>query len=74
MLLRKDFGKLALYSTGQKEYGKLGLGKINSNAMSFNEILHLKGKKIRKIATYHNHTLAVGKNGQVYSWGKGLNG
>lgn len=62
-----------VYSMGSNIDGKLGVGQQtlkHSNVPCLVE--NLQG--IVKVACGSGHTLAMGEQGQVYSWGQGLYG
>ena len=58
---------------GNNQDGKLGVGQMHMRSSNVPCLVeNLSG--ILKVACGSSHTLAVGQNGQVYSWGLGFSG
>jgi alpha-tubulin suppressor-like RCC1 family protein len=65
-------GKLLSWGTGK--YGELGQGKYRPFSPYPQVIPKLEFVTIVKISAGANHVLAVSKDGQLFSWGKGKSG
>jgi alpha-tubulin suppressor-like RCC1 family protein len=68
LALAKD-GKV--YATGDNRFGQLSLGDEN-NRDRFTEVTSLNGKNIVAIAAGYNHSLALAKDGKVYTAGNNV--
>lgn len=63
----KEDGKL--YAWGLNNYGQLGIGDYK-NTGTMKEVQVIDGSQVVNIVGGENHTIALTKNGDVYSWGK----
>jgi alpha-tubulin suppressor-like RCC1 family protein len=66
-----------VYSWGSNTYGILGNGSTNNSNVPVevvDNLLNEDGNKIIKINAGFSHSLALGENGKVYSWGYNNNG
>ena len=59
-----------VFSSGYSKYGRIGHGDENDLSKFF-EIKELKHKKVIDVKCGHTHSLAVTRNGEIYTWGKG---
>lgn len=59
-----------LYSLGEGSYGELGIGKELYRA-NLPQLIDGNWKKLKKIANGGKHSLAVMKDGELFSWGSG---
>lgn len=66
-------GDNRLWSTGFNRYGRLGHGD-EFDQTKFNLVKSLKSKKIVEAKCGYFHSLAVTKEGYLYSWGYGAGG
>lgn len=68
-IVAKSNGKV--YTWGNNLYGQLGFGDnlSSSVAVSVNTSGVLSGKTITKVATGYFHSIALGSDGNVYTWG-----
>ncbi|KAJ3662552.1 hypothetical protein Zmor_006896 [Zophobas morio] len=62
------------YAIGRKEYGRLGLGELDSDAIELTEIPTLKDKKVLHVACGSSTSFAITDKGELYGWGMGTNG
>jgi len=62
-----------LFSWGWNKFGQLGLGH-NNDTCSPCEVKLPSNRKVRKLASGWRHTMVVTENGELYSWGRGVNG
>mmetsp|Transcript_24318 Transcript_24318/g.35630 ORF Transcript_24318/g.35630 Transcript_24318/m.35630 type:complete len:598 (+) Transcript_24318:102-1895(+) len=63
-----------VYSWGAGGFGRLGVMDSRKNQLTPYEIQHFRSRPARVIAAGDFHTLAIGTDGAVYSWGYGLEG
>ncbi len=68
-----------LYSWGRNNYGQTGLGLTTkiSDTMGHPEtpmLMHSAPKNLLSLSFNQNHSLAIDKDGQVYSWGEDKSG
>mmetsp|Transcript_16577 Transcript_16577/g.24937 ORF Transcript_16577/g.24937 Transcript_16577/m.24937 type:complete len:602 (+) Transcript_16577:124-1929(+) len=63
-----------VYSWGAGGFGRLGVLDSRKNQHTPNEIPHFMSRPARSIAAGDFHTIAIGVDGVVYSWGYGLEG
>nr|XP_018916579.1 PREDICTED: regulator of chromosome condensation isoform X2 [Bemisia tabaci] len=61
------------YAIGRKEYGRLGLGDIDEDALVPTVIPTLKDKNVVNIASGSAVSFAVSDDGEVWGWGMGTN-
>ena len=59
-----------VYSWGSDVYGRLGHATDCKHADKPKEILYFKGTKLMMIESGAAHTIALSKDGNVWSWGK----
>lgn len=62
-----------IWSFGKNKYGELGLGD-NLNRNYPEKIIIDSNEKITDIAVGTSHTVAIGENFEIYTWGKNANG
>lgn len=62
-----------VYSWGNNNYGKLGIGMDDLILFPFPKKIK-KLEKIEKIICGNNHSLVLGKNNNVWAWGSGTSG
>ncbi|CAK9303862.1 unnamed protein product, partial [Gordionus sp. m RMFG-2023] len=58
-----------VYSMGRKEYGRLGLGELNSDIDTPTPILLFKDNPCREISCGECVSYAITESGESYSWG-----
>lgn len=60
-----------LYTWGRNDYGQLGNGTIGyyTSKSSPTKIILASGVKPKQIACGGSHTMAIGDNGELYTWG-----
>lgn len=66
-----------VWATGQNNYGQCGIGNGETNLCELQPVKTAEGKELNnivKIASGLEHTLALTKDGKVYSWGYNNNG
>ena len=64
-----------IYSYGKNTKGQLGLEDYKErNTPTLNELLVRDGERIIDVACGFKHTIALGVNGKVFSWGSNSNG
>lgn len=63
-----------VYSWGYNQYGQTGHGQSALTDWEPSIIKGLSGLKIVQVAAGEDHCLAVTETGEVFSWGRGLNG
>ena len=64
-----------LYSWGYNYYGQLGMGNINSGQFTPSKgSMPADGTKFTQISAGYFHSLALGSDGNVYSWGDNSKG
>ena len=61
----------SVWSSGNNEYGELGLGNFLQDIASFHHVKALCNVQITKVACGWRHTLALSNDSQVFSWGMG---
>lgn len=62
-----------LYAWGWNKFGQLGLGDTEDRSAP-TPVAALAGKAVSRLACGWRHTLCVTSAGEVYSWGRGVNG
>ena len=62
-----------VYVVGRKEYGRLGLGALESDAVEMTLIEKLAKEKIVEISCGESTSFAITDEGKVYAWGFGSN-
>jgi len=61
------------YAIGRKDYGRLGLGKLDTDVEDLTIIPALQDKKIAQISCGDCTSFAITEDGEVYAWGIGSN-
>ncbi|CAG9327518.1 unnamed protein product [Blepharisma stoltei] len=74
LVIVEENGEKAVYAFGSAESGKLGLGNIKSTTLiaTPREIPSLKNAK--HVSCGEIHSLAIGYDGNIYTWGDGYKG
>lgn len=62
-----------IYAIGRKDYGRLGLGELETDVEELTLISALNDKKVSQIACGDCTSFAVTNTGEVYAWGIGSN-
>lgn len=62
-----------VWAWGWNKFGQLGIGSTEDQASPV-AVSSLAGSPIAQLACGWRHTVAVGRAGQVFSWGRGVNG
>ncbi|XP_055610045.1 regulator of chromosome condensation isoform X2 [Uranotaenia lowii] len=70
MVLKNDD---KVYVIGRKEYGRLGLGEVNADAITLTPVETLANRNIGDIACGESTSFAVTDKGEVFAWGMGSN-
>lgn len=65
--------KNRVFTTGYNRYGRLGHGD-EKDRLKYTQVLALKKEKIIEAECGQYHTLAVSKEGQLFTWGYGTQG
>ena len=80
-VLEPNLGDGDLYTFGRSRYGALGVSKNSDLAQNEKHIAPVKvkhlsdqGIKITKVALGVDHSIAIGSEGEVYTWGQGRRG
>ena len=63
-----------VYTWGRSEFGQLGQGEVNNQAMPCRLAQPLQNVVVTQISCGWQHTLAVTSNGYLFSWGLNING
>lgn len=58
---------------GRKDYGRLGLGKVEKDVTKISQIKSLSGRNVIQVACGESCSFARTKDGKVYAWGIGSN-
>lgn len=61
----------AMFAFGDGDYGKLGLGNTTAKSTP-TKVDSLCGVGIRKVACGTQYTVALTKDGKVFTWGQGV--
>jgi len=70
-LAADDQGRL--FGWGWNKFGQLGIGHTHDVCMP-EEVVAISGKNVQLLSSGWKHTLVVTKDGEFYSWGRGVTG
>lgn len=68
VLTVSEFGTMAL------QFGQVGIGSTQDSVATPQLIAALQNDRVSQFACGWRHTLALTQQGQMYSWGRGVNG